>query len=247
MHSFIEFLKEDLPKAIKAAKRLSAAPPDVSGISMKSNLAGRQVKMQKFITGFVEEAFKGAKLVSDTSGFAVVYTANKYAIRVTHKPDPAYERWIKFVTNPAERSQWPAIVSTPKIYISFRYGGGRNTVTIMEKLKPLNSERINLIRLLWNNDTIWNDIPDKYKKKYGKFIREYDKVGEWAGITRGVEADLHSGNIMMRFGGQMIFTDPVYSRNNAESIPEAADIVNDIDDIEIMYIDPELAKALKDT
>jgi len=236
-HLFERIGKE--PKNI--AKRLKKLP-DYSGLS--------DYRRMSKLDEWIQSALSDAVLISDESKFAMVYRSNGYIIRVTHRIDPGYEQWVKY----SNTIKSPHV---PEYYLSFRYAKTKNTVTIMEELTPLDKKTYKTVENLWEQN--FTPAVNKFIQSNASFMAVYEMVEEWSKSVRlgrhvnvfGVKAggvrvgfDAHGDNIMKR-GNTLVITDPIsYDLNDLHKLNEGID--DDLSDIEIIYMNPELEQGLDD-
>lgn len=205
-----------------------------------------------WIDRYIRTAFTGATKISSSTGFSSVYKADKYAIRVSWRPDSAYDDWVKYASTKQNEEHFP------KYALAFNYKKNLS-VTIMELLDPLSKDQHEFILLGFpqGSEGIKERL-DYAIKKYQTDTGREDK-GPWAGEYRVMEKnprlgdvtvqvlewatnetehtdDMHEGNFMAR-GETLVIIDPIFNQGEFSESKDGADYK--AEDIEIVYVSPE--------
>lgn len=186
--------------SLQDLKKVLINIPDFSGLSTYMRIS----KLNDWIENNIDDAV----LLSDESKFALVYRIGGYVIRITHTPDPAYEKWVRY----AKTISSPHV---PNYYDMYRYGNSMNTVTVMEELTKVDIKTYRILDNLWDN--INTREVKRFRKLHSEFMDIYFRIKRWSKGVRlnknvlspvKVGFDLHGDNVMKR-GSTLVITDPV--------------------------------------
>lgn len=245
----LQLFQEDLSQNIDILRKNKDIDDNWSKIPRKAR--AESFGIESVIATFVRSAFSDAVGIGQPSSFAVVYRSDKYVIRVTHTPDPAYNKWVEYATT--HKSKY-----FPNYYIHFTYGNGKNTVTIMDHYGDLletESKTVNylsrlnpyLTRDMKLTDPEWQEWYDRFMKTKpdNEFFQVYMSLKEWCdSLGEDFYWDGHKDNLMRsNKHDNIVFIDPIASKS---AMTEMNDTNSEtIEDIDILYIHPSLKKKIE--